>query len=497
MNQTGAAVVANPLFPVFLKLEGRRVLIVGGGKVALEKLNTLLRNAPGARITLVAPEICREIQDLACDNVPISLLQRGYNSADLEQAAIVVVAVNNRDLATAIRRDAAEQRLLVNVADTPDLCDFYLGAIMQRGHLKIAISTNGQSPTLARRLKEVLEDGIPAEFDDLLQSVHQLRNRLVGDFSNKVRQLNELTIGLVANGGITLQKKNERFWRKVAYSCITGLALLFAGNVLARYLTVEEIGHSLAEVYARTPDTFYWMLLTGFVAQMVDGALGMGYGVTCTAVLLSVGVPLPSISGGIHTAEMFSSAASGFSHYKFGNINKKLFKAMLIPAVVGSFAGAFILCVWGQQYTGYFKPMMALYTLLLGVKILFSAFKSQQNKEKVKKVGWLGFFGGFLDAIGGGGWGPLVTSTLLSKGKSPRYVTGTVSLTEFFVTLVSALTFFVLLGMSHWQVVAGLISGGLIAAPIAARLSGLLPRRTGFLAIGALIIIWSLTMLFR
>lgn len=223
----------------------------------------------------------------------------------------------------------------------------------------------------------------------------------------------------------------------------------------------------------------------------------MGYGVICTTFLLSIGINLPAISGSIHTAEMFSSAASGYSHYKFGNVNKKLFKVMLVPGVLGAIAGAWLLSEFGTQYAQYFRPALACYTFFLGLKILLNAFKKNKVVTKVKRVGWLAGAGGFLDSFGGGGWGPLVTTTLISKGRTPRYVIGTVSITEFFVTLASALTFFSLIGLSHWQVILGLIIGGVAAAPLAARLSGKLPLKTMFIAVGAMVILWSLRILLK
>jgi hypothetical protein len=164
------------------------------------------------------------------------------------------------------------------------------------------------------------------------------------------------------------------------------------------------------------------MILAGFLAQLVDGALGMGYGVTCTTVLLSIGINLPAISGSIHTAEMFSSGISGYSHYKFGNVNKKLFKALLIPGIIGAVAGAYLLSKYGDEYAVYIRPLLAAYTLLLGTKIILTAFRKNRKVTKVKRVGWLAGAGGFLDSFGGGGWGPLVTSTLISKGRTPRFV---------------------------------------------------------------------------
>ncbi len=159
--------------------------------------------------------------------------------------------------------------------------------------------------------------------------------------------------------------------------------------------------------------------------------------------------------------------------------------------------GAWLLSKFGTEHAGYIRPILASYTLFLGLRILLNAFKKNKAATKVKRVGWLAGAGGFLDSFGGGGWGPLVTSTLISKGRTPKYVIGTVSVTEFFVTLASALTFFTLIGLSHWQVIVGLIIGGVAAAPIAARLSGKLPLKAMFISVGALVIIWSIRILLK
>jgi uncharacterized membrane protein YfcA len=140
---------------------------------------------------------------------------------------------------------------------------------------------------------------------------------------------------------------------------------------------------------------------------------------------------------------------------------------------------------------------MAAYTLVLGVRIFINAFRTMQAKKKFKRYGMLAGAGGFLDSFGGGGWGPIVTSTLITKGRTPKYVVGSVSLTEFFVTLASAFTFFTLIGVQHWQVILALVVGGLMAAPIAAKLSGKLPRKASFILLGLIVVIWSIRILAR
>ena len=212
---------------------------------------------------------------------------------------------------------------------------------------------------------------------------------------------------------------------------------------------------------------------------------------------MSMGVSPAAISGSVHTAEIFSSAASGYSHYKFGNVNKKLFKVLVIPGVLGAIAGAGALVWAGEKYGNFIKPFLAAYCMILGIRILYQAFKRNKKAKKVKKAGWLAGAGGFLDSFGGGGWGPLVTSTLIAKGRSPQYVIGSVSLSEFFVTLSSAMSFFVFIGITHWQVIAGLMIGGAIAAPVAAKLAGKLPLRTMLICVGLMVIIWSVRILLK
>jgi siroheme synthase-like protein len=187
----------NSLFPVFLKLETMHVLIVGGGKVGLEKLQAILLNAPGASISLTGTSICPEIKALAQGHANIQLNERVFLPDDLTDADIVILAINDPVESTRLRRLAKDSGKLVNVADQPALCDFYMGSIVQKGNLKIAISTNGKSPTIAKRMKELFYDLIPGEIDEVLEHMEQIRAGLKGDFAAKVDRLNEITKELV------------------------------------------------------------------------------------------------------------------------------------------------------------------------------------------------------------------------------------------------------------------------------------------------------------
>lgn len=187
----------NNLYPVFLKLETLHTLLVGGGNVALEKLQSLLGNSPSAVITIVAPLIREELREYIKDYSGINIIERKFEVGDLEQKDLVVVAIDDKEVSKEVKRLAGERKLLVNVADTPELCDFYLGSIVQKGNLKIAISTNGKSPTIAKRVKETLNDTLPEEIDELLNNMQQIRDKLGGGFAQKVKELNELTKQLV------------------------------------------------------------------------------------------------------------------------------------------------------------------------------------------------------------------------------------------------------------------------------------------------------------
>ena len=190
----------NNLFPVFLKLEELHTLLVGGGNVGLEKLHALLKSSPLASVTVVAPLIRDEIRALAASNHHIRLVERTFRVKDLQDKDLVVMATDDPQLHSRIRTVARKRRLLVNVADTPDLCDFYLGSVVTKGNLKIGISTNGKSPTIAKRIREYLEEAIPDDANALLHNMQAIRERLKGDFADKVKVLNDITTSWLKKG---------------------------------------------------------------------------------------------------------------------------------------------------------------------------------------------------------------------------------------------------------------------------------------------------------
>jgi siroheme synthase-like protein len=183
----------NRLFPVFLKLEHLSVLIVGGGKIGLEKLSAILSNSPETNIKLVSITISKEVRKLAANYPNLELKERAFLPSDVDDKDVVIIAIDDKKQSSRIRDIVKEKKKLVNVADKPELCDFYMGSIVQKGNLKIGISTNGKSPTIAKRLKDLFNELLPEEIDELLDNMQEIRNKLKGDFADKVNQLNAIT----------------------------------------------------------------------------------------------------------------------------------------------------------------------------------------------------------------------------------------------------------------------------------------------------------------
>ena len=505
----------NNLFPVFFKLEQLKLLIIGGGNIGLEKLQAVINNAPATRIKLIAIEISEAVKDFAASYSNIILEQRSYRKEDITDANLVIAAVNDLDTAYKIKQDSEACEKLVNVADKPELCDFYLGSVVKKGNLKIAISTNGKSPTIAKRLKELFNDTIPEEIDGLLDNMQELRSRLSGDMEHKVKVLNNVTRTLVEKPDealIAFETDHEPSAEIVEptdvvakaqkstnwYLIILGIVLLVGLSIYALYAfgLINDILHALNKDH----HLFYWMLLTGFLAEIVAGSMGMGYGVICTTILLMLNVAPPVVSASIHSAESFTTAAGSISHIKLGNVNKKLVKALALPAVMGAIIGALLLTYVGERYAKITKPFIVAYTLYLGVRILMNVFKKKKDaraKKKKTNIPLLGLVGGFIDSFGGGGWGPLVTGTFIKNGRTPRYVVGSSTVAKFILTITSAVTFIFTIGIQHWNIVAGLLIGGIITAPFSAMLTSRLPVKKMFFIVGVLVIIMSLITIYR
>jgi uncharacterized membrane protein YfcA len=277
----------------------------------------------------------------------------------------------------------------------------------------------------------------------------------------------------------------ERLWVIIPVVLLVGLISTLVYNHHAEF--------SWNSFVAGFDQEFLIFFCIGVFAQLVDGTLGMGYGATSTSFLLAYGIPPAISSTGVHVAEMFTTGASAISHHRFGNINKKLVRHLLIPGVLGSITGAYLL---SDVIDGdVIKPFIAVYMIALAVIIIRKAMQKNIIKKKTKRLNILASFGGFMDSVGGGGWGPIVTSTLLGRGRNPRYTIGSVNAAEFAVSFASGITFMIFGGIQGWQVIIGLILGGVMAAPIAALLVNKIKRKPMMILVGVLIIILSLRTL--
>lgn len=262
-----------------------------------------------------------------------------------------------------------------------------------------------------------------------------------------------------------------------------------------------ELGYldELQLILAKDHHIFYWMMLVGFLAEIVAGSMGMGYGVICTTTLLFLNIPPHIVSASIHSAESFTTAAGSISHIKLKNVSKSLVKKLAVPAIIGAIVGALCLTYVGEYYSKITKTVIAFYTLYLGFQILSNAFSPKQNKSLKNKTNLtrLGLVGGFIDSFAGGGWGPLVTGTLIKNSFTPRFAVGSSTVAKFILTLTAAITFIFTLGIQHWNIILGLLIGGIVTAPFSAMLTSKLPVKGMFIVIGTLVIIMSSVTIYK
>lgn len=238
-----------------------------------------------------------------------------------------------------------------------------------------------------------------------------------------------------------------------------------------------------------------WFALLGFAAQIVDGALGMAYGVVGSTVLLSMGVPPAVASKSVHAAEVVTTGISALSHIAHRNVDWRLFGRLAVPGALGGVAGALLLANIDGSAA---RPWVAAYLLLLGAAILWRALRARvATRSEARHPRTLGFVAGLLDAIGGGGWGPITTSTLLGQGLPPRLAIGTVNSVEFVVTLAITLAFMVALDEVYWTAIVGLLAGGALAAPLAAWVVRHAPARVMMAVVGCLVVALSGWNLYR
>lgn len=270
-------------------------------------------------------------------------------------------------------------------------------------------------------------------------------------------------------------------------------ALLVVAAIGVNYARWQASGYTLDAT------ALGWATLVGMLAQLVDGALGMAYGVTASSFFLAVGFAPAVASASVHVAKLFTSGASALSHWRMGNVERSLLWRLVLPGIVGAFVGVYVVTTADGTWL---KPYVNGYLLCMGVWIIIKAFWSVTSvaTSRVGTISVVGFIGAFVDAIGGGGWGPVVTTSMLGTGREARYVVGTVNTAEFFVTLVSGITLALVVSVQAWESVAGLILGGMMMAPVAAWVAGRLPRKWLMVAVGVLISAlsaWSLWLQLR
>ena len=481
----------NQTLPIFFKSKEYKFLIIGSDKISLQLVTELVDNYADCKLKVVALNFDEEWKKLEQSNQQLELKHTHFNDYFLNEIDFVITSTINEELFQEIRQSTLAKNTPLYAMNFLNQSDFLLGSSVVKGNIKIAVSSFSSNDALEKRLVEVIDDSLPNAFSDSAENLVELESKLKGDFHKRVNKLNRITELLI--------QKHDRKWhefdyKKIIFNTLGILGIMIAGYVLFSLIPPVKMWETTTEIVASLDSSFLYFMLGGFIAQMIDGALGMAYGVSATTFLLSFGISPAVASMSVHASEIFTSGVSGLMHLKFGNVHHKLFKAIVIPGVIGAILGAYLLTSF-EHYSIYIKPIVGVYTLFLGSLIIYKVLRKNQKRKRVKHAGYLATLGGFLDSIGGGGWGPVVSSTLIASGKNPRLVVGSVNLAEFFVSLASSFTFFTILGASHWQTIVGLILGGVCAAPIAANLSRRLNIKAMMLLVGIVVIIVSLRII--
>ncbi len=272
------------------------------------------------------------------------------------------------------------------------------------------------------------------------------------------------------------------------FNRLIGLVLLgLVVALLARLVSGQSSAELWHTVQAALSNPIFWgAVAVGLLAQSVDGALGMAYGVTASSFLLWMGASPAMASGATHLAEVFTTGVSGIWHQRLGNVNRRLFLSLVIPGVAGGLLGTYVLT---SVDAAVLKPLVSAYLLLMGLYVLRKALQKAAAAKALssRRISLVAVTGGFLDSTGGGGWGPIVTTTLVGAGEDPRTTIGSVNYAEFFLTVTVAAALFAVLDHTVWLLVAGLIVGGVFAAPVAAYATRHFSSRTLMLLVGTLI----------
>jgi uncharacterized protein len=275
-------------------------------------------------------------------------------------------------------------------------------------------------------------------------------------------------------------------WLRAAMWAAVFLLISAMLLVVVQFFVSHRLEGAISLISETLQSRAFWSAVAvGLLAQTIDGALGMAYGITSTTFLMAAGASPLVATASVHIAEVFTTGVSGISHVRLGNVDKRLFFRLLVPGFIGAVGGALLV---SQIDGALLKPYVSAYLAIMGLYVLSKVFKRiKVAQHEPRHVGKLALFGGFLDAVGGGGWGPVVTTTLIGSGHNPRTTIGSVNFAEFFLTVGSAGAFAILVEQGPWATVAGLVLGGFFAAPIAAVLCRRLPARVLLVLVGVLI----------
>ena len=500
----------NTMHPFFLNLERMPLIIVGCNEKIFKVVKSVCQNSANSEVIIFEEKISDELKRYAADKPNIILHERKIKPEDLHDLSLIIVSTNDYEYEEYILNIVHHKNVLICVTGKPQISDFSLVSVIRKESLKLGISSNDYTPEIACRINKIIENSIPKDIEKLVSRLKMVKkDPLMNNINDELQELDRLTAEYLSQKQQpkfsvsefeNLSKVNKAVKRRAnIYLGLIGV-MVFIG-IFSFILIDFQLMPQIKEFLNRDNHIFYKMLAVGFVAEIIAGSMGMGYGVICTTILLMLNVAPPVISASIHSAETFTSAAGSISHYKLKNVNIKLVKALALPAIIGAILGAFALTYFGEHYAHIVKPIISFYTLYLGINILRNAFKRKERKTKNQKSGTnlsaIGLAGGFIDSFAGGGWGPLVAGTLMKDGRTPRYVIGSSTLSKFLLTITSAITFVFTLGVHHWNVVLGLLIGGIITAPFSAMLTAKLPVKKMFVIIGFLVIIMSLISIIK
>ncbi len=491
------------LVPIFINSEYSSILIIGHH--FNKALETVLTNFSSNNILILSTQ--ENILDGLLQKHPnISIENRLPQKSDFEKSSMVFVCGID-DGVDDIKTWATETNSLIHFSEQPELSNFSLGNLIDKGHLSIGLLAEDVSPGTMHKITNAIDEIIPNEIDELLDNLSVIGKSGRKALRKKVSVINKFTKEISKHeeyvDPFSQLENTSRAAKSAQNKANVYLGIVgFLVCIVLFFITIYEFNlyPDVKSFLGQDNHIFYWMVLVGFLAEIIAGSMGMGYGVICTTILLLLNVPPPVVSASIHSAESFTSAAGSISHYKLGNVNMKLVKSLAPFAIGGAIVGAVLLTYLGEHYAHIVKPIISLYTLYIGLNILIKTTRKKKvhrSNRKKSNLKVLGSVGGFIDSFAGGGWGPLVTGSLIKDGRTPRFVVGSSTFAKFLLTITSAVTFVLTIGVHHWNIILGLLLGGIITAPFSALLTAKLPVKKMTIFISILVIVMSSISIYK